>query len=66
MKKKNSTYEEAVLQLETLVAQLDNNELTLDQMADKLKEARSLLTFCKEKLYQTDQEVQKILATIEK
>lgn len=66
MKKKNPTYEEAVQQLETLVAQIDNNELTLDQIGDKLKEAQSLIRFCKEKLYQTDQEVQKILATIEK
>ena len=33
---------------------------------EKLKEAKMLIGYCKEKLYQTDQEIQKILDAEEK
>ena len=47
-------YEEAIQQLETIVSQIENNELDIDQLADRLKEAKKLITLCKDKLYKTD------------
>ena len=50
-------YEEAIQQLEVLVAQIENNELDVDQLADALKEAYKLIKLSKEKLYKTDEEI---------
>ncbi len=66
MKKKTMTYEEAVARLETLVGQVENNELGIDSLAPALREAQELIAFCKQKLYATDEEIQKILQETEK
>lgn len=63
MPRKNNakSYEEAVTALQDILKQVENNELGIDQLAEKLKEAKTLIGYCKEKLYHTDQEIQKIL-----
>ena len=50
-------YEEAIEQLETIVSQIENNELDVDQLADRLKEAQKLIKLCKDKLYKTDEKI---------
>ena len=60
------SYEEAVAALQDILKQVENNELGIDLLAEKLKEAKMLIGYCKEKLYQTDQEIQKILDAEEK
>ena len=59
---KKETYSQAIERLEKIVAQLDSNELDIDQLADKIKEANELIAFCKNKLTKTDSEVEKLLA----
>lgn len=54
-------YEEAIQQLETIVAQIENNELDIDQLADRLKEAQKLIKWCKDKLYKTDEKIKSLL-----
>lgn len=66
MKKSTLTYEEAMSQLEELVRQVENNEQGIDKLADQLKKAQQLIAFCKDKLYATDEEIQKILKNVEK
>lgn len=66
MKKSTLTYEEAMSQLEELVRQVENNEQGIDKLADQLKKAQQLIAFCKDKLYATDEEIQKILRNGEK
>ena len=66
MKKSTLTYEEAMFQLEELVRQVENNEQGIDKLADQLKKAQQLIAFCKDKLYATDEEIQKILKNGEK
>jgi len=61
MKKNTKTYEQAMCELEEIISQIESNELNIDQLSDKLKEAQVLITFCKEKLYKADKEIQKIL-----
>lgn len=60
------SYEEAIASLQEILKQVENNELGIDQLAEKLKEAKTLIEYCKEKLYHTDQEIRKILDTAEK
>lgn len=66
MKKSTLTYEEAMSQLEELVRQVENNEQGIDKLADQLKKAQQLIAFCKDKLYATDEEIQKIFKNGEK
>lgn len=54
-------YEEAIQQLETIVAQIENNELDIDQLTDRLKEAQKLIKWCKDKLYKTDEKIKALL-----
>ena len=59
--KKQPTYEEAVRRVETLVAQLENNELDIDTLSKRLAEAQQLLALCRDKLTRADEEIHKIL-----
>ena len=54
-------YEEAIKELETIVSQIENNELDIDQLAVRLKEAQKLIRLCKDKLYKTDEKIKALL-----
>lgn len=54
-------YEEAMKRLEKIVAEIEENKLDMDRIGESLKEARELIKFCKDKLYETDEEIKKIL-----
>lgn len=59
--KEEMSYEEAMTQLEQIVEQIENNELGIDELTSKLKQAQRLLKMCKDKLTKTDKEVEKLL-----
>ena len=63
--KETMTYTEAKNQLEEIVNDLQNNQLTVDELSSKIKEAVSLINFCKKKLRSVDSEVNKILKNTE-
>lgn len=54
-------YEEAMKRLEEIVGQIEGGKLDIDMISERLKEAQTLIKFCKEKLYETDEEVRRIL-----
>ena len=60
--KKKETYAEAMARLEAIVNQIDSNELDIDQLADKIKEANAIVAFCQAKLTRAEQEVEKMLS----
>lgn len=55
-------YEEAMKRLEEIVKAMENGDLDLDQLEEKLKEAQKLIGFCRDKLTKTDEEIKKLLA----
>lgn len=61
MAKEEIKYEDAVKELEYIVAQMENNELNIDVMGERLKKAQKLMKLCRDKLTKADQEVKKIL-----
>ncbi|KGI59958.1 putative exodeoxyribonuclease VII, small subunit [Prevotella sp. DNF00663] len=61
MAKEDIKYEEAVRQLEQIVARMENNELDIDHMTEQLKQAQKLIKLCKDKLTKTDAEIKKVL-----
>lgn len=60
--KKKQTYSEAIARLESIVRQIDNNELEIDALAEKIKEANEIIAFCSDKLTKADREIEKLLA----
>ena len=61
MSVKKETYSQAIECLEKIVRQIDNNELEIDVLAEKIKEANEIIAFCTEKLTKADREVEKLL-----
>ena len=61
MEKKEITYTEAKSELEKIVSLIESDELDVDQLSTKVKRASELVAFCKQKLTETDTELQKIL-----
>lgn len=47
--------------LEAIVAQIESNELDIDELAGRLQEAQRLIKYCREKLYKADAEIKKML-----
>lgn len=60
--KKKETYSQAMERLEKIVSQIDNNELEIDALAEKIKEANETFAFCSDKLTKADCEVKKLLS----
>ena len=50
MAAKKETYSGAMERLEKIVRQIDNNELDIDILSEKIKEANEIIAFCTEKL----------------
>ncbi len=55
------SYSEAKKELEAIVKSIETGELDVDLLTAKVKRASELITFCKEKLTTTDEELQKLL-----
>lgn len=64
-KKEELTYEAASAELNEIVAQLEDEEVTIDDLADKMKRASFLIQFCSGKLRDTESAVQKIIREME-
>ena len=62
MAKKKETYSQALARLETIVRQVDGNELEVDELVKKIKEANEIIAYCSEKLKKADTEIEKLLA----
>ncbi len=63
---KNLTYEAALAQLQEIVQLLERKEINIDQLATKVKTAKLLVDFCREKLENTEEEINKIINPEEK
>ncbi len=59
--KNNLKYSEAYAELEKIVAQIEDEEIQLDTLAEKVKYAKELIEFCENRLRQIDTEVQQAI-----
>ena len=55
------TYSDAMKQLEEISRSISSGELDVDQLASKLKQAKELVEFCKQKLQSVEADVTTIL-----
>lgn len=58
---KKPSYEEAMSRLEEIVQNMEGGNLDLDTLTLQLREAKSLIKICKDKLTKTDAEINEIL-----
>ena len=64
MAKKKKTYTEAIQEIENIIENVESGNLDVDNLSEKVKEVAVLLKYCKEKLHNTEAEVQHILDSI--
>ena len=65
MPKKKINYREAITEIEATIQAIENEELDVDQLSDKVKRVSELLKICKAKLHNTEKEVENILNEME-
>jgi exodeoxyribonuclease VII small subunit len=61
---KKLNYTEAMKELEKIVSEIEEGEITVDELSEKVKRASELIKICKEKLTDTQNDVSKILEEI--
>lgn len=62
---KKITYSEAMAEIEDILEKIENEELDVDELAEKVKRVSVLLKTCKDKLTKTNQQVEQILKEME-
>ena len=62
---KKQTYREAITEIEEILSSIENDELDVDELAEKVNKVTLLLKFCKDKLYKTQEEVEKVLKELD-
>ena len=65
MTTKKITYQKAVEEIEDILSKIENEELDVDELSDQVKRVSTLIKICKEKLFKTQEEVEKILDEID-
>ncbi|MDA8088715.1 MAG: exodeoxyribonuclease VII small subunit [Nitrospiraceae bacterium] len=59
------TYSKAATELEAIVKEIEEENIAVDTLSDKVKRAAQLIKFCRGKLRGTEEEVEKVLADLE-
>lgn len=61
---KQISYSDAISELELIVTEIEQGEITIDTLSEKVKRAAELIKVCKNKLSSTEDDVNKILGEI--
>ena len=61
----NPNYTAAFEELQSIVREIEQGEITVDELSEKVKRAALLIKICKQKLTTTEEDVSRILKEIE-
>ncbi|HIE16464.1 MAG TPA: exodeoxyribonuclease VII small subunit [Bacteroidales bacterium] len=61
MGKEKLTYQKALDEIKDIVSQIENQDITIDNLTEKIKRVSFLIEFCKKNLYKTETEINKLL-----
>ena len=61
----NQSYEEAYAELKKIASEIENESVSVDVLAEKVKRASELITFCQTNLCSTEQKVNNIIKQME-
>ena len=64
--KEEIKYSEAFVELQGIVTEIEDGEISVDELSEKVKRAAFLISVCKLKLTKTEEDVTKILNELEK
>jgi exodeoxyribonuclease VII small subunit len=59
------TYTEAFAELQEIVSEIEQGEITVDELSEKVKRAAFLINICKTRLTTTEEDVSKILRDLD-
>ena len=59
-KKEELTYQAAYVELESIISSIQADSLNLDEMANAIRRAKTLIKFCQEKLHNIEIEIHDI------
>jgi exodeoxyribonuclease VII small subunit len=62
---KQPNYKEAYEELQTIIADIEDGQISVDELSEKVKRAALLINICKQKLHSTEEDVNKILKELE-
>jgi len=63
--KDKPNYTEAFEELQEIVSEIEEGEISVDELSEKIKRAAQLIKICKAKLTSTEEDVSKILKELE-
>ena len=61
MTKKKISYSEALSEIESILQKIEEGGLDVDELAEKVKRVTDLLKICRDKLHNTESQINKIL-----
>ena len=64
MASKTKTYSKAIAEIEKIIEEIETDELNIDNLSKKIKKASELFELCNSKLHDTEQEVEKIIDSL--
>ncbi len=65
MAKKELKYGEAMQEMEEILSRIENEEMDVDELSSTVKRVSFLVKVCRDKLFKTEAEVEKILKEME-
>ena len=65
MTKKKSEYADAVAEMEQILAFIESDGLSMDELSEKVKRVSVLLKSCKSKLFETEKEIEQIIQSMD-
>ena len=65
MTKKKNEYTEAVAEIEDILLKIENDELNMDELSEKIKRVNALVKFCRKKLFDTEKDVEDIVKSMD-
>lgn len=61
----NPNYTDAFKELQEIVTEIEQGEISVDELSEKVKRASRLIAICKNKLTTTEEDVNKILRELD-
>jgi len=61
----NPNYTEAFDELQSIVSEIEQGEISVDELSEKVKRAAFLIKICKQKLTSTEEDVDRILRELD-
>jgi exodeoxyribonuclease VII small subunit len=58
---KDMKYEDALAKIEDIVSELEQKEVSIDELIKRVDFAKQLVDFCQDKLIKTEKEIEKII-----